>query len=191
MARRRRRKESDLEIGVKLLVALIVVCVLLYTQTQEIRYLLYIGGGLLLIIIIFFVVRIARRRFYASKRTLDELQALKPSQFEEFIGDLFRRRGYGIEVVGKSHDGGIDVIVKKDGYKHYIQCKKFITQTVRVGDVRDFYGAIVDRLAGGKGYFITTNHFTQEAKDFCKNKPIELIDGHQLVKIVMAVNKEK
>ncbi len=50
----------------------------------------------------------------------------------------------------------------KDGVKHYIQCKKFIKSVVKVSDVRDFYGALVDHLANGKGYLVTTNKFTNE-----------------------------
>ncbi|MFA5030335.1 MAG: restriction endonuclease [Patescibacteria group bacterium] len=191
MARRRESKQSDLVDGIKFILVLIVFLAFSYWQTQELKYLLYIGGVFLVLIIAFFVYRGIRRRFYASKKTLEELRSLTPKQFEEFIGDLFRRRGYATEVVGMSHDGGIDVIANKDGKKNYIQCKKFITKTVRVGDVRDFYGSIVDRLEGGKGFFITTNKFTKESKEFCKDKPIELIDGHQLVKYIQLIQKDK
>ena len=94
------------------------------------------------------------------------------------------------ETVGGSHDEGIDVIAEKDGIKHYIQCKKFITQTVAVGAVRDFYGAITDHLANGKGYFITTNKFTLEAEKFVEDKPIELIDGQKLIEYIRLTEKE-
>ena len=114
---------------------------------------------------------------------------MKPSEFEDYIGDLFAKMGYKTEVVGGGYDQGIDVIVEKDGIKHYIQCKKFITSTVTVHDVRDFYGAIANRLADGKGYFITTNKFTLEAERFAEDNPIELIDGFRLVDYIRSVEK--
>jgi len=92
--------------------------------------------------------------------------------------------------VGRSHDGGIDVIAEKDGKKNYIQCKKFITSKVPVGAVRDFYGALADRVANGKGYFITTNKFTLEAEKFAEDKPIELIDGFELVRYIRMAEKD-
>ena len=115
---------------------------------------------------------------------------MHPTEFEEYIADLFSRLGYKTQAVGGSHDRGIDVIAERDGIKHYIQCKKFIIQTVTLGAVRDFYGALTDHLANGKGYFITTNKFTLEAEKFAEDKPIELIDGQRLIEYIRLVEKE-
>ena len=118
------------------------------------------------------------------------LRGLSPKEFEEYISDLFSRLGFRTDVTGRAYDKGIDVVAEKDGLKHYIQCKKFITQEVGVGAVRDFYGAIADHLAKGKGYFITTNKFTLEAERFAEDKPIELIDSFKLLKYIRLVEKD-
>jgi restriction system protein len=120
-------------------------------------------------------------KIHSGKDILSKLKSLHPNAFEEYIEYLFNQLGYKAERVGRAYDGGIDVIAKKDNIKHYIQCKKFITSQVSVSEVRDFYGALTDHLANGKGYFITTNKFTLEAEKFAENKPIELIDGHRLL----------
>lgn len=122
---------------------------------------------------------------------LQWLQGMKPTEFEDYIANLFSRLGYKTQAVGKAYDGGIDVVAEKDGIKHYIQCKKFITSQVGVHDVRDFYGALADKLTKGKGYFITTNKFTLEAEKFAEDKPIELIDGHKLIEYINLAKKEK
>ena len=67
--------------------------------------------------------------------------------------------------------------------------EKFINSKVTVRDVRDFYGALVDHLANGKGYFITTNIFTLEASKFAEDKPIELIDEYGLVRYIKKAGK--
>jgi len=118
------------------------------------------------------------------------LRGMNPSEFERYIADLFFRLGYNTQSVGKSHDGGVDVIAEKDGTKNYIQCKKFITSEVTVGAIRDFYGALADHLANGQGYFITTNKFTLEAKKFAEDKPIELIDGFRLIEYIRLAEKK-
>ena len=120
----------------------------------------------------------------SDREILYNLRHLKPTEFEDYIANLYSRLGYRTERVGKSHDGGIDVIAVKDGLKHYIQCKKFITSKVSVGAVRDFYGAMSDRLADGKGIFITTNIFTTEAEKFAETNMMETVDGHELIKLV-------
>jgi restriction system protein len=118
------------------------------------------------------------------------LRGMKPDEFEEYIANLFNRFGYKAEKVGGSHDGGIDVIIKKDGETGYIQCKKFITREVPVGAVRDFYGAFIGHLSTAKGYFISTNKFTLEAIKFAEDKPIELIDHFKLIKYIKIADKE-
>lgn len=138
----------------------------------------------------------ARRRFLkgeswrSDRDLLYWLRGMHPSEFEDYVADLFRRMGYKADVVGQSHDGGIDVVVEKNGITSFIQCKKFITSTVSVGAVRDFYGALADKLTKGKGYFITTNKFTLEAEYFADDKPIELVDGFRLVDYIRLAEKD-
>lgn len=129
-------------------------------------------------------------KWRSDRDLLQWLRGMKPSEFEDYIADLFRRLGFKAKAVGKSHDGGIDVIIEKNGIKGYIQCKKFINSKVAVGDIRDFYGALADRLANGKAYFVTTNEFTLEAEKFAEDKPIELINSHRLVKYIHLAEKE-
>jgi restriction system protein len=130
-------------------------------------------------------------KWRSDRDFLQWLKGMQPSEFEKYIADLFIRLGYSAKSVGRSHDEGIDVIAEKDGIKSYIQCKKFITSKVPVGAVRDFYGALADHLANGKGYFITTNTFTLEAEKFAEDKPIELVDGPKLMKYVKLANVER
>lgn len=129
-------------------------------------------------------------QWWSDRDLLLWLRGMKPSEFEDYIADLFSHLGYKSRTVGQSHDGGIDVIAEKDGIKNYIQCKKFITSEVTVGDVRDFYGSLADHLANGQGYFITTNKFTLDARKFAEDKPIELIDGFELIRYIKMAKKE-
>lgn len=122
-----------------------------------------------------------------NKSILNTLRKMTPYEFEDFIATLYFKLGYTTERVGKSHDGGIDVIAEKNGIKHYIQCKKFITNKVSVGSVRDFYGAIISEMANGNGIFITTNYFTTEAKYFAEKNMIKTIDGYKLVDLIKSV----
>ena len=120
------------------------------------------------------------------------LRGMSPAEFEQYIADLFSKLGYKTEVTGGSHDGGVDVIAEKDGIAHYIQCKKYFSKhEVGSPEVRNFYGAVADHLAKGKGYFITTNKFTLEAEQFAQDKPIELIDSHRLVDYIHLAKKAK
>lgn len=120
----------------------------------------------------------------SEQNIIIKLKSLSPKEFEEFISYLFSKLGYETKTTGGTNDGGIDVIAKKNGKTNYIQCKKYISSQVTVGALRDFYGAIANKLTDSKGYFITTNKFTLEAEKFAEDKPIELIDNFKLLKYI-------
>jgi restriction system protein len=122
------------------------------------------------------------KQWLSDRELLWMLRGMGPDDFENYIADLFEKMGYKTIVTGGAYDEGVDVVAEKDGVKYYIQCKKYFGKhEVGVAEVRDFYGAIADHLARGKGYFITTNKFTLEAERFAEDKPIELVDSFRLV----------
>jgi len=124
----------------------------------------------------------------SDRELLWMLRGMRPDEFEDYIADLFSRMGYKTETTGGAYDEGVDIIAEKDGIEHYIQCKKYFGKhEVGVGEIRDFYGAIADHLASGKGYFITTNKFTLEAERFAEDKPIELVDSFKLIDYIKSV----
>ena len=128
------------------------------------------------------------KQWHSDRELINYLKGLSSREFEEYIASLFDALGYESKVVGKAHDGGVDVVAKKDGDEVYIQCKKYNKGKVNVHDVRDFVGAIAGRVS--KGYFITTSIFTLDAIKYSENQPIELIDGKKLIEyILLAENK--
>jgi restriction endonuclease Mrr len=119
----------------------------------------------------------------SDRDLLQHLQNMSPSDFEEYIAELFNKLGYSARVVGHAGDHGIDVEIEKDGITQYVQCKRY-SETNKVGEpeVRNFLGSLDHVHASGKGYFVTTGYFTQDAEKFASDKPIELWDGSELVK---------
>lgn len=119
-----------------------------------------------------------------DQQLLAMLRGMSPSEFEDFIAQMFQGLGYKTRLVGGSGDGGVDIEMTKDGRDYVVQCKKFVTRKVNPHDVRDFFGAMGDRHVTGKGFFITTNIFTHEAEEFAEKNAIEWVDGQSLIKYV-------
>jgi restriction system protein len=122
-------------------------------------------------------------KWRSDREILAGLRKMAPGEFEEYVAGLFSKLGYQTEVTGGSGDGGIDVIARKDGVENYIQCKKYKNK-VGPSMVRDFYGAMADHLAKGKGFLVTTGYFTPEDEMFVEDKPMELIDGNKLLEYI-------
>ena len=100
--------------------------------------------------------------------------------FERVIGAAFRRQGFNVtELGGNGPDGGIDLVLTKDGRRQLVQCKHWKEWKVGVAVVRELMGVMSAQSAVG-GYVITSGQFTRDAKDFARDTGITLIDGSAL-----------
>jgi len=129
------------------------------------------------------------KRFIDEKDVLSELDArpnlmdLTPAEFEALVGNLFTRMGLETKLTRTSRDGGVDAVAFDVrpilGGKVVIQAKRW-SHTVGVSAVRDLYGTMMNEGAN-KGILVSTSSYGPDAYDFCKDKPIELIDGSGLL----------
>ena len=132
-----------------------------------------------------------RRRLLDAQRDLDTLKALSWQNFERLVGEAYRRQGYAVEEVGGSApDGGIDVVLRRQGQKVIVQCKRWKSAQVGVSLIREFYGVTVADKAT-RGIFVTTGTYTPDAVEFACGKPLELVDGPALAALVEGVQTEK
>ena len=132
----------------------------------------------------------SRRRFLETRTSLDSLAAGGWRQFELLVGEAFRRQGYSVEETGLGGaDGGIDLILRKDGRRTLVQCKQWKRHQVGVSVVREMFGLLAHNQAHAvKIACIGT--YTKDAERFAQGKPIELIGGEQLLKMIQAVQQQ-
>lgn len=68
----------------------------------------------------------ARRKLLDEQTNLDSIRAMSWQQFEQLVGEAFRRKGFEVtENGGGGADGGIDLILNKNGRKSIVQCKRW------------------------------------------------------------------
>lgn len=128
-------------------------------------------------------------RFVEQIDVLGELDArpnimdLTPFQFENLVGNVFSKMGLETKQTRSSRDGGVDVVAYDArpvlGGRVVIQAKRY-KNTVGVAAVRDLFGTMMNEGAN-KGILVTTSGYGADAFTFAKDKPIELIDGGQLL----------
>lgn len=130
----------------------------------------------------------AQRSALLEKQTgLDSLRALSWKQFERLVGEAYRRQGYRIEETGQGGaDGGIDLLLSKDGVTTLVQCKQWRNQKIGVAVVREMYGLMVHHDAYAV-YIVCTGVFSSECEAFARGKPVELVDGAALLRLVQSV----
>ncbi len=131
---------------------------------------------------------------YDVADTLDDtvnLAAMDWQDFEHLIRELFEKEfsttGGEVKITQASKDGGVDAVVFDPdpirGGKIVIQAKRY-TNTVGLSAIRDLYGTVVNEGAI-KGILVSTADYGPEAYNFAKDKPITLIDGSNLLHLLM------
>jgi restriction system protein len=115
--------------------------------------------------------------------SLSVLNDMTWQEFEMLVGEAFRRKGYTVSETGGGSDGGVDLVLRKDGEKLLVQCKQWKAYKVGVTTIRELYGVMAAAGAAG-GFVVTSGIFTQEAKSFAEGRNINLIDGCELKAII-------
>ena len=134
-----------------------------------------------------FIGSAKRKRLLETQTGLDSLRAMRWREFEMLVGEAFRRQGYAIEETGLGGaDGGIDLILRKDGKTTLVQCKQWRTQRVDVKVVREMFGLLTHHGAAAVK-IVAVGDYTADAQRFAEGKPIELIHGEALLKTVREV----
>jgi len=99
---------------------------------------------------------------------LEQLRSIDWFQFEELVALVYQKLGYAVtRRGGENPDGGIDLIVEKDGQRAAVQCKQWKTWNVGVRNVREFLGAMTHGQIE-QGVFITLRGYTREAKQLAE-----------------------
>ena len=125
-----------------------------------------------------------KHQILEEQKSLESIRKLGWKEFEELVGEAYRRQGYKvIENEGKGPDGGIDLRLVKDGSTHLVQCKQWRSMKVGVRIVREMFGVLIAEKAASV-IIVTSGAFTQEAKNFARGRAIDLVEGKVLESLV-------
>jgi restriction system protein len=123
----------------------------------------------------------------ANRRSVDALNDMSWSRFEAMVGEGFRGRGFSVvETGGGGPDGGVDLVLRKNGDKYLVQCKQWRALSVGVEVVRELYGVMAATGAAG-GFVVTSGRFTSAAMRFADGRNVVLVDGPQLCAMIETV----
>lgn len=151
------------------------------------------GLALMIPVFLILIAGISALRSWKTARTLeqqtgiDSLRELPWKRFEDLLGEAYRRQGYQVEeALGKGADGGVDLVLRRDGAMALVQCKRWKGKPVPVQTVRELFGVLHDRGAAS-AKLVATTRFTPDAIAFAKGKPIELVDSDAILHLLRGV----
>ncbi len=123
--------------------------------------------------------------FWDSESVLKALGRIDWYQFEKFCAVLLRSEGFEVERKGGAHpDGGVDLIVAKDGARSLIQCKHWKTWEIKERIVREMLGSMT-HFQVNRGAIYTLKGWTVPSLQLAEQHQIVLVDGTQLAERAM------
>lgn len=131
-----------------------------------------------------FVERRKRSHLFATRTDLTAIRELDWRQFEMLIGEAFRQQGYRVTESGLGGpDGGVDLVLHRDGKKTLVQCKHWRNRQIPVATVREMFGLLQHHGADAVS-IICTGTFSADARRFAVGKPIDLVGDDRLVDLL-------
>jgi restriction system protein len=127
------------------------------------------------------------RRLVDEQTGLESLRKTSWKDFEYMVAEAYRRQGFQVEYsLSCGADGGVDLILLKDGKTSLVQCKQWKVFSVGAPVVREMFGLMTAEHAD-EIIIVTSGKFTREAIAFAEGKPIRLINGQSLLVLVQSV----
>ena len=112
----------------------------------------------------------------------DGLSRTSWQDFERLLARHYQDAGYDVEHTGtagsgRRYDGGVDLVLRRDGETTLVQCKHWNVEQVTHNAVHELLG-IVETRGAQRAILVTSGEFTPAARSAASRTPrIELIDG--------------
>ena len=122
-------------------------------------------------------------------RVRDEIHYMSGPEFERFMADLLRQKGYEVEETPLSGDQGVDLILPDlDGKRVVIQLKRWTGPVGNKAIQATFAG--MAHYQADEGWVIITSTFTKSARELARSTNVRLIDRDELADWLEGLREE-
>jgi restriction system protein len=183
MARKRGKQKQQDELSQAVSGLSVLLGIYIYFKTQSISLSLLVF--LIPILIMLGITRLLYQRKYEklSKSGILDIDKMSGTQFEEYLGVLFRGMGFKVKITKTSGDYGADLIIKKGSAITVIQAKRYSSK-VGLRAVQEIHASMKFYKAD-KSMVITNNYFTGPAIKLAAANEVELINRNKLIDMLL------
>jgi restriction system protein len=128
-----------------------------------------------------------RKKLHALKDEIQSIQQLSWHQFKDLVAEAYRQSGYTVmENSTFTSDPTVDLVMRKGANLYLVQCRYWQNQKLSIREVKNLFFHMHDKQASGV-ILLTTGKFTKQARHYAAGKPINLVDGIELVGLLSEV----
>lgn len=132
----------------------------------------------------------AQRKLYlAHQRRLSEAfwRSLSGTQFEKELAALFVKHGYAATLTPATGDGGVDIVLRKDGRTTVVQCKAH-SRKVPVGVARELAASMRDFNADA-AIIACLEGVTGPTRAYMQDKPMSVVALPEIIDMQSAAER--
>lgn len=199
MARYRKRRYKNRSSGGEDafgLIALVVIAYLYtgakdFTETYSFAVPLLIAAAITVVILIasLWWRRMQRAKHKYDAFTIADIDSMDGIEFEHYLADLLRKRGFTDVKLTEKYDLGVDIIARKNGLTWGIQAKCY-SGTVKAAAVRQAYTAL-PRYKCDRAMVITNSTYSRPAQLLASDTKSVLVDRSALMEWVYQASRAK
>lgn len=117
------------------------------------------------------------------KARIKEIDKMTGEEFEQFLGLLFKKRGFKVSFTKSSSDYGADLILQDRKNTIAVQAKRY-SGSVGVKAVQEVIGAL-KMYDATEAWVVTNSYFTKQAQKLAESNDVYLIDRDELIEIIL------
>jgi len=125
-----------------------------------------------------------KKKLQELKEEIQTIQEVSWPEFKKLVAEAYRQAGYIIlENNVFAEDPSIDLVMRKGANLYLVQCRYWQNRKLGRREVKNLFALLHDKQASG-AFLLTTGIFTNEARHYAANRPVNLVDGIELVKLL-------
>jgi len=125
-----------------------------------------------------------KRKLHELREEIKSIQELSWQQFREQVAEAYRHEGYMIlDNDPFSSDPSVDLVLRKSANLYLLQSRYWRNRKLGLREVKNLFSLMHEKQASGI-FLLTTGVFTKEARRYSVGRPINLIDGIQIVDLL-------
>ena len=132
-----------------------------------------------------------RKKLHDLREEIKSIQELSWPQLKEQVAEAYGHAGY--LVLENDHftsDPSVDLVMRKSANLYLLQSRYWRNRKLGRREVKNLFSLMHEKQASGI-FLLTTGIFTKEARRYAIGRPINLIDGIQLVELLDNVKKNE
>jgi restriction system protein len=132
-----------------------------------------------------------KKKLHDLREEIKSIQELSWPQLKKEVAEAYGHAGYLVlRNDSFTSDPSVDLVMRKSSNLYLLQSRYWRNRKLGLREVKNLYSLMLEKQASGI-FLLTTGIFTKEARRYAVGRPINLIDGIQLVELLDNIKKNE